>query len=341
MKFLLYLSQNYSFEILRPLAKVMLDEGHQVKWFVEGNEVNRTLFHPTEAVLPTVDDAVAFHPDAVFLPGNVVPPFIPGLKVQLFHGFEWKKKGHFKIRECFDLYCTQGPFFTEKFLELRQPHPHFTVKETGWPKLDALFNMHASNQREKDAVEILYAPTFSPSLTSTSALFNEIVKLSQQKPWVWKVKFHPKMEQSVIDRYKAAQHDKLVVVEDASILPLLSTCDVMLSDTSSAITEFLLLNKPVVTFNNAQPEPVLIDITASSDLEAGISQALACDATLMSAIKAYRNQMHPYDDGASAQRVLAATIEEIREFPRSENVAKPKNWFRNFKLRKRLNYWRR
>lgn len=340
MRFLLYLSQNYSFEILRPLAKAMLEEGHEVKWFVEGNKVNRQLFTPAETLLASVDAAVAFQPDAVFLPGNVVPSFIPGLKVQLFHGFEWKKKGHFKIRECFDLYCTQGPFFTEKFLALRQAHPHFTVKETGWPKLDPLFAMHAGDTPAETPAQILYAPTFSPSFTSASSLYDEIVQLSHQQPWVWKIKFHPKMEPSVVEKYKAAQHQKLVVVEDASILPLLSSSDIMLSDTSSAITEFLLLNKPVVTFNNAQPEPVLINITAASELANGLNQALARDHELMSAIKRYSERMHPYNDGKSAQRVLAATIEEIHAFPRQDNVGKPRNWFRNLKLRKRLNYWR-
>ena len=339
MRFLLYLSQNYSFEIMRPLAQVMRENGHTVKWFVEGQQVNRALFKADEIVLDTVTATVAYQPDAVFLPGNVVPSFIPGLKVQLFHGFEWKKKGHFRIRECFDLYCTQGPFFTDRFLELRELHPHFSVVETGWTKLDSLFQMPRIKRASDEPAQILYAPTFSPSFGSAQALLKHIVTLSHEQDWVWNIKFHPKMDPKVMAQYEALQHDKLIVVKEASILPLLNSCDVMVSDTSSAITEFLLLNKPVVTFNNAQPEDVLINITEPNDLGSALQKALSGDTQLNDAINTYRHIMHPYDDGHAAQRVLDATLAEIKAFPRADNVAKPRNFLRNLKLRKRLGYW--
>lgn len=339
MKFLLYLSQNYSFEIMRPLSNLMIEQGHDVRWFVEGSEVNKSHFQSEDVVLPTISEVIIFKPDACFLPGNVAPSFIPGLKVQLFHGFEWKKKGHFKIRECFDLYCTQGPFFTKKFNELRNVHPHFTVKETGWTKLDELFKTHSS-KREKDSVPtILYAPTFSPSFSSADALFLQMSELSKKRAWKWKVKFHPKMNKNSINTFKQAQHEHFEVVEAPSIIPLLQEADVMVSDTSSAITEFLLLGKPVVTFNNAQPESVLINIDSANKLENAVEKALKMDEMLANSIKSYGQNMHPYTDGLSAKRVLEATIDEINNYPRKENVAKPKNWFRNLKLRKRLGYW--
>ncbi|GFD93587.1 CDP-glycerol--glycerophosphate glycerophosphotransferase [Alteromonas sp. KUL156] len=340
MRFLLYISQNYSFEILRPLQQEMRSAGHEVKWFVEGNDVNTSLFHEDEEVFPSIKEVIHFNPDASFVPGNLIPSFLPGLKVQLFHGFEWKKKGHFRIRGCFDLYCTQGPFFTRKFEELRLQHPHFTVKETGWTKLDNVFKSGNPDTPTNKQRVILYAPTFSPSLTSTEALFEHIVALSKKHDWQWKVKFHPKMDKATIEKYMLAQHDKLEVVTSSSILPLLRESDVMISDTSSAITEFLLMGKPVVTYKNAQPEPVLINIDNADVLEMSIIRALAMDSELENAIKVYSSEMHPYKDGESAKRVLAATIDEIEHFPRSENCTKPKNWFRNFKLRKRLRYWR-
>lgn len=340
MRFLLYLSQNYSFEILRPLAREMLVHHHEIKWFVEGNEVNKSLFLDEEVLLSSIDEVIAFNPHATFLPGNLVPSFVPGLKVQLFHGFEWKKKGHFRIRGCFDLYCTQGPFFTDKFNELRRLHPHFSVAETGWTKLDPLFENQPTLKTNDDAPTLLYAPTFSPSLTSTEALLDTIIALSHQHPWRWKVKFHPKMDKVTIENYRRHQHEKLEIVESSSIIPLLQESDVMISDTSSAITEFLLLGKPVITFNNAQPEAVLININEAKQLEPSVLKALAPDATLQAEITAYSKKMHPYKDGHSAQRVLEATLEELALFPRPENVAKPKNWFRNLKLRKRLGYWK-
>ncbi|GGW85196.1 CDP-glycerol glycerophosphotransferase family protein [Alteromonas halophila] len=339
MRFLFYISQNYSIDILRPLQAVMQEEGHEVCWFIEGEAVNRSALDAGETLLPSVKAVIAFNPDATYLPGNVVPAFIPGLKVQVFHGFEWKKKGHFRIRDCFDLYCTQGPFFTEKFLHLRAQHPHFTVAETGWPKLDPLFTSPPADT-PSEMPEILYAPTFSPSLTSADALLDTIQTLSRSMPWKWTIKFHPKMDPAVVARYQAAENDKLSVSGAPSILPLLQRCDVMVSDTSSAITEFLLQQKPVVTFNNAQPEPVLINITQPAQLQDAVAQALADDDVKKQNIAEYARQMHPYTDGQSSQRVLAATLDELAHFPRPENRAKPRNWLRNLKLRKRLSYWK-
>ena len=121
-KYLFYISQNYSFDILRPLQKVIIAKGSQVKWLAVGEEVNNDNFHKNEQVLTTVAAAVYYRPDACFVPGNVIPNFIPGLKVQVFHGLEWKKKGHFIIRGLFDLYCTHGPATTHKFNQLAKKH---------------------------------------------------------------------------------------------------------------------------------------------------------------------------------------------------------------------------
>ena len=111
MRFVLYLSQNYSFEILRPLAAEMQADNHEVRWFVEGSAVNQQLFRDGEQRLKDVRDVVDFKPDAVFLPGNVVPSFIPGLKVQVFHGFEWKKDPKQAFSRLGWLGCRQPPQF--------------------------------------------------------------------------------------------------------------------------------------------------------------------------------------------------------------------------------------
>ncbi|MDC8829537.1 CDP-glycerol glycerophosphotransferase family protein [Alteromonas gilva] len=337
MRYLFYISQNYSFEILRPIQQEAWQRGDECAWFVEGKGVNTALFNADERCLPTISDVVQYKPDAVFVPGNIVPSFVPGLKVQVFHGFEWKKKGHFRIRDCFDLYCTQGPFFTNKFNELQQQHRHFHVRETGWPKLDRLFSTTAENSQSCST--ILYAPTFSPSFSSAEALADTILALSQQHDWQWIVKFHPKMDLAIQARYYDRQHTKLIVTDEQSIIPLLQQADVMVSDTSSVITEFLLLNKPVITFRNSQPEPPLLDITAPDQLGDAITRALSVDGELLDSIEEYGQQMHPYRDGQSAKRILDAVKTEIAHLPHSDLRAKPKNFIRQLKMRKRLGYW--
>ncbi len=337
MRYLFYISQNYSFEILRPLQNEAWQRGHECAWFIEGKEINSGLFSNNERCLPTMADVVDYQPDAVFVPGNIVPSFVPGLKVQVFHGFEWKKKGHFRIRDCFDLYCTQGPFFTQKFNQLQKEHPHFHVRETGWPKLDPLFSKALNN--DNTTPTILYAPTFSPSFSSADALADTILALSQAHDWQWIVKFHPKMDSAIQAHYRERQHSKLIVTDEQSIIPLLQEADLMLSDTSSVITEFLLLNKPVITFRNSQPESPLLDITEPDQLGEAITSTLSLDNELLNSIAQYGQQMHPYRDGQSAKRVLDAVDSEISDLPHSDLQAKPKNIIRQLKMRKRLGYW--
>jgi CDP-glycerol glycerophosphotransferase (TagB/SpsB family) len=145
--------------------------------------------------------------------------------VQVFHGFEWKKKGHFRERGCFDLYCTQGPFFTQKFERIRANHPHFTAVETGWPKADTLFSATAYDwPNRRDVKTILYAPTFSPALTSATALFDEINALAKtHKDWQWIIKFHPKMAKNLVQQYQNISSDNLHVIETPELAPILQS----------------------------------------------------------------------------------------------------------------------
>jgi len=339
-KYLFYISQNYSFEILRPLQQAMLAKGAQVKWLAIGDEVNCDNFAPDEQVLPTVAAAIDYQPDACFVPGNVIPDFIPGLKVQVFHGLEWKKKGHFVIRGYFDLYCTHGPATTQKFNQLAEKHGYFDVVETGWPKLDNLFNTapFASNS-SSDKKVILYAPTFSPALTSAPQLFEQIKILADKKDWHWLIKFHPKMKQSWVQQYKTLVNDNIEIVDEFNIASLLQVADVMVSDTSSVIGEFALLNKPIVSLNNSQPGDYLIDINNEQQLESAIEQALSPKEELKSSIKDYAQALHPYNDGSSSVRILDAVEARLINGKQAKK-SKPWNLFRRFKLRKTHNYWR-
>jgi CDP-glycerol glycerophosphotransferase (TagB/SpsB family) len=340
-QYLFYISQNYAFEILRPLQAEIRRRGGQVHWFIEGNEVNRQLFLSDESLVDSVADVIAIRPKAVFVPGNYVPSFIPGLKVQVFHGFEWKKKGHFRIRDCFDLYCTQGPLFTRKFEQLQAGHPHFRVLETGWPKTDPLFSVEPYPwPTTAKGPLILYAPTFSPSLTSAPALLEQINTLSRQGDTRWLIKFHPKMDPQWIQAYKAIQHEALVVAEDSAINPLLQAADIMLSDTSSVITEFCLLKKPVITFNNLQPEAHILNISTPEALPDAIQQALAPPTDWRRAIEENINQLHPYTDGQSCSRILEA-VDYAIALGAEGLKKKPVNLFRQFKLRSKLGYWGR
>ena len=149
IKYLFFINQNYSFEILRPLQEQLIKKQDKVTWLCLGNEVKSEYFAENEDVIYDVNQARSYNPDVCFAPGNYIPNFIPGLKVQVFHGLEWKKKGHFMIRGYFDLYCTHGQATTERFKKLANKHQYFDVVETGWPKLDKLFSSPAFEYPKK------------------------------------------------------------------------------------------------------------------------------------------------------------------------------------------------
>ncbi|MFT5297045.1 MAG: CDP-glycerol glycerophosphotransferase (TagB/SpsB family) [Colwellia sp.] len=337
--FLFYISLNYSFEILRPLQQEIINQGNKVAWFVAGKEVNMSNFSTNELVLENIEDVIKFNPVASFVPGNVIPKFIPGIKVQVFHGLEWKKKGHFVIRDCFDLYCTHGKATTTRFNELAQKHQFFDVKETGWPKLDNLFNTPKEQYFNDNKSTILFAPTFSPSLTSAPYLYEQITALVNEKKYNWLVKFHPKMDEKWITLYSQLISDNFKIVESSNINCLLQSADCMLSDTSSVIGEFSLLGKPVISLNNSQPGNYLINITEADELPKALIVALSPPKTLIAAINDYADELHPYNDGKSSFRILEA-VENILSNGKQSLKPLPLNIIRNLKQRKKLNYWK-
>lgn len=330
-RYLFFVQLPYSFAILRPLQEAILANGDEVKWFLTKGAPSSGL-EADEHQLNTIEEVKAYDPRAVFVPGNVVPDFFPGVKVQVFHGLEYKKKGHFGIRGFFDLYCTHGPLTTKPFQKLAKKHRYFKVIETGWPKLDPYFDYQ---QPLNSPAVILYAPTFSPNLTSLGALYEQIKQLVESGRYKVKVKFHPKTSQEFQQQYnKLCQLDGFEIANSANLIPLIQQADMVISDTSSAVDESLLIGKPVVTFNNTQPQDALINITNAVELHDAVEQALNLSQSQKLKIKNYIQQVHPQCDGKSAQRVLAATEEIIAAGVKP----KPLNIIRRYKVRKALNY---
>ncbi|MBL4822784.1 MAG: CDP-glycerol glycerophosphotransferase family protein [Colwellia sp.] len=341
-RYLFYISQNYSYAILRPLQSAILARGDHAAWFLEGTEVNSKFLTADELELKSVSAVQQYKADVVFIPGNVVPNFISGIKVGVFHGFNSGKlnrrgfEDHFNIRGCFDLYCTQGPNTTLPFIELAKQHQHFSVQQTGWPALDPLFDLTKVSKNIKPT--ILMCSTFSRALTCAPHLFETVKCLSENGKWQWLIQFHPKMPKEIVEQYKSLENENLSFIETDNVIPLLQQADVMVCDTSSVLMMFLMLNKPVVTFNNISPKNYMVNISDKDKLEESIEYALSYPVELKAKVECFINDTHPYVDGESSQRVLAAADELLA----GHNVAiksKPLNLLRRFKMRKKLNYW--
>lgn len=338
-RFLVYISQAYSIPIGRPLQVEIEKRGFEVKWFCDEKETKDAL-SDNEILLENVADVMAYKPDVVLVATNVVPDFFPGIKVQIFHGFSVGKrsesKGHFNIRGFFDLYCTQGPTTTEPFLELQKQHKYFEVSETGWSKVDPLFPLEIEEQRQ---ATVMISSTFTTklSLAKNEAVVREIERISKLGKWKFIAVLHPKMEKEIVEKFKAMQHENFTFYDTTDLIPLFKQADVMLSDTTSAITEFVLQQKPVVTLNNNKPAPHMINISEASDIEEATEKALSKPKDIMQALESFIKDTHPYTDGMSSKRVIDACIEFI---DKGKVKRKPLNLIRRYQIRKKLNYYR-
>lgn len=339
-RFLINISHTYALPIGSPLQKEILKRGDDVKWFSD-EDYTKEKFPEYGKLLNSIEDVIAYNPDIVLSITDSVADFIPGIKVQIFHGFlankHSLKKGHFRIRGFFDLYCTQGPSTTKPFKELKKKHKHFEVIETGWSKVDPLFPIEESFN-EKPV--ILISSTFTPkySLTYNEMVLSEIERLSKIGKWKFMVVLHPKLAREKIEVLKKMQNENLIYYDTTDLIPFFKKADIMFSDTTSALTEFILQRKPVVTFNNNKPGEHLINITDSSKIEKALTKALSKPKSLMTAIQNYIEFTHPYSDGNSSERVINSCIDFLNS-DRSYLGNKPLNLIRKYKIRKKLNYF--
>jgi len=339
-RYLFFVSELYALAILRPLQEAIRARGDEAAWFFERESLAAYL-RQDEVRLASVRTVTEWRPAAVFVPGNWVPQFFPGLKVEVFHGFSVGKRsesrGHFRVRGAFDLYCTQGPDTTQPFQQIQQRLGFFRVAQTGWSKLDPLFSGRYTRQEQTRPV-VLYASTFTESITSARVLRDTIAASAQRGDWQWLVTLHPKMAPDVIESYRELEGKNLRFAMTDDILELYAQADVLLSDTSSVVPEFLTQHRPVVTFRNRRPGPHLLDVQNVAEVIPAMEHALQRPEPLMNAIRDYANRIHPYRDGRSSERVLDATAQAIVD-GRTGLARKPLNLWRRLQARQRLGYW--
>lgn len=341
-KYLLFVSHSYAYSILRPIQTEIRKRGSDVAWFVE--DTSPLFLREDEKHLKTISEVMAYNPYAIFAPGNHIYDFFPGIKVEVFHGFDINKRqgrgSHYSIRGWFDLYCTQGNKDTLEFDRLSKKYNFFKAIQTGWSKLDSFFDSsgHLLQSKNEKPV-ILYASTFTSWITSTPYLYDEIERLILKGEYSWLITFHPKMDKAIVEKYKKlSQYSNVLFYEGANNVELLTKADVLICDSSSIIIEFLYLNKPVVTYKNTSPGNHLLDIDDSALLSETIEKALQRPADLMENIAGFMEQVHPFRDGQSSARIVDA-VDYFATNYKGKLKKKPLNLFRKLKLRKKAGYF--
>ncbi|WFE69713.1 CDP-glycerol glycerophosphotransferase family protein [Thiomicrospira sp. R3] len=346
-RYVFFVNAAYCYAIFRPLQDVILQKGGEVAWFFSP-EVSPKL-NLNEVLLPSNKQAIDYAPDVVFVAGDWVPYYLPGIKVQVFHGIARNKRGaqteqtsdHYRIRGWFDLYCTQADADTQEFKRLAQYYQTFAVAKTGWSKLDNLFNAKKKQNLKLDnsLSTVFFASTFSPSITAAPVLFEAINQLVETNKWRVFVTLHPKMAQDVVVKYRSIRSEcyQYFFPED-DLYFAMQQADIMLCDTSSIMYEFMFLNKPVVTFKTRNPGPHLTDFDDPEQLESALLSTLKNDQQSLDAAKMC-DELHSFRDGLSSERIVDA-IEEGFVLQTFENLKpKPLNVLRKLKIRQKMKYW--
>lgn len=322
MRVILFCVNPYAFEICYPLYKAGVLRNCEIIWYIPDKILPAFRYKEEIKYTGSLDDLVRFKSDVIFVPGNEVPHYLRGVKTQVFHGLAGEKKGHFRIRHYFDLYLTQGPYFTDRFRSLSIKYKNFEVVETGWPKLDTLCEKRPDLENRKQQILdqrgcdhiVLYAPTFSPSLTSAEILKPEIRQLVEKENIFLRIKFHDLMNPAIMEEYEDyfQQCQGVEIIKESSIIDHLIMSDILISDTSSVAYEFTLLNKPVITYNSRSANISWINITNPKMLLQTFRSVVEGDSA-SGLRKSIIQQYHPYADGRSSDRMYEAVEKYISQ----------------------------
>lgn len=339
MRTVLFCENRYAIDILYPLALEARGRGYEILWYIHAPKIASFPYADSFAWTGSIQQVKDFSPEAVFVPGNIVPYYLPGVKVQVFHGYAAEKKDHWVIRRYFDTYFTQGPYFTEHFRALAKRYGDFEVVETGWTKQDWIQrNLHAYDEERESLLKVkgkkrivLYAPTFSPKLTSLSKIKAALARLARDMDDVLIVmKFHPLTRTEWVEEYTAWANENpsfaMMIDKGDNVTRWQLMSDLVISDTSSAVYEFLLLDRPVVTLDTIAKDIYWENITDASLLTEACERAFA-DPASIERRRWVLNNYDPYIDGKCCARMLDAAADYIRRH--------------GVPSKRRLNLWRK
>jgi CDP-Glycerol:Poly(glycerophosphate) glycerophosphotransferase len=222
--------------------------------------------------------------------------------------------------------------------------------ETGYPQLDPLFRRVPAPPLpiDPDRPTLLYAPTWNLGLTSVTMLGDRLIELVRARAPGLNViiKPHP-----VIGDWRpqwmarwarmAATHSGVHLVADThvDIVPYLLASDVLLSDASSVIFEFLALDRPVIAVNNPlrtadpawYPEDIVWrwrdlaqEVYEARELPAAVEIALHNPSARQERRQAYARQLFGrFTDGRNAERIAERILDAGARVVRGEHPPAP------------------
>jgi hypothetical protein len=206
-------------------------------------------------------------------------PRSAGKAVQLFHGVSFKNLMARNGKALkYDLLCVPGNYHARLFQTngLIQPEGGTQGYVTGFSKLDAFF----SGELDRDDIlrkvgvdpakpTLLYTPTGGKK-NSLEVMGEEVIRLlGEQGGWNLLIKPHDHPKKKIDWFYKLARYesDRVKVVRDWDVVPYLFAADLLISDASSTVVEYTLLDRPIVFLDVPKLLEKIIERGGFLDLE--------------------------------------------------------------------------
>ena len=238
-----------------------------------------------------------------------------------------------------DLICVPGTWHKE----ILERNVLSTIRVTGFIKTDALVNCtdyDIKKFKEKYHIPegkkiVLFAPTFNPELSALPCVGERIEEILDDNLMLL-VKLHGMTDKTWVSQYQhlAAQAKNIALIEDTDGAAALVCSDVLISDVSSVAAEYMLLDKPVVFYNNPRQKEYCqyrpsdieyvirdagIQVGTVEELKLAVQVSLAQPQRYSDKRRAYAARLSLPLDGRCAERAGEAIMDILQSSPACTN----------------------
>lgn len=253
-----------------PIHRELTRRGHTCLFVCHGNEVEQRLFEPRLRQLEAEIIWVADGEQALQHYRQQAADWIVfgnrNGHLQEIHRFSKTVQMGHGIGPKPSYYRKSGTPMTVRFIEgalrlqrIREMYPEGNFQQVGYCKLDPLFNGDAegldlqSLGLQAGRPCILYAPTYNPSSLERFpdrwperfADYNILIKAHS---FTYEKKNY-RGQRRKLQRWARYDHVHVAGADEISLIPYLKEADILLSEASSTLFEFVALDKPVVVCN--------------------------------------------------------------------------------------------
>ncbi|MDP8207382.1 MAG: CDP-glycerol glycerophosphotransferase family protein [Candidatus Electryonea clarkiae] len=348
LRVLISFMRNVHVPILQPIADLLREDSRvELGYFVFQGSSEERLFK--NSGIPLFHKPQDFKPHVTFIADNFTEQVKGcGYIINVGHGLlskgQYFTNSDFIHRENLEhLLLVPGPYHKNRMLESGKIF--IPVEATGFPKLDKIFKSNLPGRNEllkqigldPSKKVVLYAPTFNIALSAIPILWMRIRELVDENTYLF-IKLHGSTLGPFIEHHRklADEHENIFYIEDNDLSPYLLLADVMVSDVSSASMEFILLDKPVVLFNNPNApdysnfdpddiewawRDVGIQANDINELKEGVRRSLKNPGEFSEKRKRYSKELLISSDGLSSKR----TIEKMWELVEADLQNAPRD----------------